>query len=135
MDQNRLIQIDRRRITFAALLVLLFGVTEPGRNVYRPYIYSHGIFDFWIADTIGNFTGTMTVIFFELAVMNPPRKLGRIMLGLITLGLIGYEFAQCFSPKSVVDWRDMIGTLIAGLISWGVYELIGNPPEGYTGTS
>jgi hypothetical protein len=124
IDKDRLFKIDEKRIAFFLIFVFMFIITETGRKIYRPYIYSNDIFDFWIADTIGNFTGTITIIFFEFAIINPKYKLGRIILIFITLGLIIYELLQYFSPKSILDWRDIIATLIAGLISWGIYEIL-----------
>jgi hypothetical protein len=38
--------------------------------------------------------------------------------------LIVYELLQYFSPGSILDWRDMIATLIAGIISRGIYEFL-----------
>lgn len=102
----------------------MFVLTEIGRKVYRPYIYSNDIFDFWIADTMGNFTGAIAIIFFNFAWVNPKYKQGRMFLIIIIFGLIVYELLQYFSPKSICDWRDVIATLIAGLISWGIYEFI-----------
>ena len=102
----------------------MFFLTEIGRKIYRPYIYSNDIFDYWIADTIGNLTGTIAIIFFDFAIVNPKHRQGRIFLIIITLGLIVYELLQYFSPRSILDWRDMIATLIAGLISWGIYEFL-----------
>lgn len=102
----------------------MFVITEIGRKIYRPYIYANDIFDYWIADTIGNLTGTIAIVFFDLTFVNPAHKAGRIFLAIITLGLIVYEFAQYFSPKSVLDWKDMIATLIGGLISLGIYDLL-----------
>lgn len=103
----------------------MFVLTEIGRKVYRPYIYSNDIFDFWIADTIGNFTGTIAIIFFDFAGVNPKYKQGRIFLIIITLGLIAYELVQYILPgTNTCDWKDIIATLIAGLISWGIYELV-----------
>jgi hypothetical protein len=125
IDKNRIFIIDAKRIAFFLTFVLMFVLTEIGRFKYRPSIYSNDIFDFWIADTIGNFTGTIAVIFFNLAVSNPKYQLGRIYLFLITLGLIIYELIQFILPgKNTCDWRDIIATLIAGLISWGIYEFI-----------
>ena len=123
-DRNRIFTIDAKRIAFFLIFVFMFVFTEIGRKIYRPYIYSNEIFDFWIADTIGNFTGTIAIIFFDFAGINPRYRQGRIFLIIITLGLIVYELLQYFSPKSIFDWRDIIATLIAGLISWGIYELV-----------
>ena len=47
-----------------------------------------------------------------------------MFLIIITLVLIVYELLQYFSPKSICDWRDIIATLIAGLISPEIYELV-----------
>ena len=124
IDKNRILIIDNKRIAFFLIFVFMFFLTEIGRKIYRPYIYSNDIFDYWIADTIGNLTGTIAIIFFEFSIVNPKHRLGRILLILITLGLIVYELFQYFSPRSILDWRDMIATLIAGLISWGIYEFL-----------
>lgn len=126
IDKTRIYIIDNKRIAMFLIFIVMFIITEIGRNVYRPYIYSHNIFDFWIADTIGNFTGTIAIIFFDLAGVNPRYKQGRLFILLITIGLIVYEILQYFSPKSILDWRDMVATLIAGLISLGIYDLIFN---------
>ena len=123
-DKNRIQIIDNKRIAFFLIFVFMFFLTEIGRKIYRPYIYSNDIFDYWIADTIGNLTGTIAIIFFEFSIVNPKHRLGRILLILITLGLIVYELFQYFSPRSILDWRDMIATLIGGLISWGIYEFL-----------
>ena len=82
------------------------------------------IFDFWIADTIGNFTGTITIIFFDIAIINPEYKKGKIFLFIIVFGLIIYELIQYLIPRSIGDWKDITATFIARLISLGLYEFI-----------
>ena len=124
IDRSRIFIIDNKRIAFFLIFVVMFIITETGRRIYRPYIYTNDIFDYWIADTIGNLTGTIAIIFFDFAGVNPKHKQGRKFLIIITLGLIVYELLQYFSPKSILDWRDMFATLIGGLISWGIYELL-----------
>jgi hypothetical protein len=124
VEKERIFKITKKRISFFLVFVWMFIVTEIGRKIYRPYIYDNDIFDYWIADTIGNLTGTITIVFFNFTIVNPTHKAGRIFLAIITIGLIVYEFAQYFSPRSVLDWKDMIATLIGGLISLGIYELL-----------
>lgn len=124
IDKTRILVIDNKRIAFFLIFVCMFFITEIGRKVYRPFIYSNDIFDYWIADTIGNLTGTIAIIFFEFSIINPKHRLGKILIIFITLGLIVYELLQYFSPRSILDWRDMIATVIAGLMSWGIYELL-----------
>ena len=124
IDKARLFKIDEKRIIFFIIFIFMFILTEIGRKIYRPYIYSNKISDFWIADTIGNFTGTIAIIFFELAGINPEYKNGKIFIYIIVVGLIVYELLQYFSPRSICDWRDMIATLVAGIISFIIYKLI-----------
>lgn len=125
---ERLLKYDSKRILLFIIFLLAFIITEFGRKVYRPYIYSNDIFDFWIADTIGNFTGTIAIIFFDLAMINLPQeksKKGKWYILFITLGLIVYELVQYILPgRNTCDWRDIIATIIAGLISLGLYKLI-----------
>lgn len=124
IEKNRILRIDSRRMIFFLIFVFMFFFTEVGRNIYRPFIYSNGIFDFWIADTIGNFTGTITIIFFDIAIINPEYKKVKIFLFIIVFGLIIYELIQYLIPRNIGDWRDVVATFIAGLISLGLYEFI-----------
>ena len=124
IEKNRIFVIDNKRIAFLLIFVFMFFLTEIGRKIYRPFIYSNDIFDYWIADTIGNLTGTIAIVFFDFAIVNPNRRNGRIFIVIITLGLIVYELLQYFSPRSILDWRDMIATVMAGLVSWGIYEIL-----------
>ncbi|MBA7469060.1 hypothetical protein ES703_38056 [subsurface metagenome] len=48
----------------------------------------------------------------------------RIFLFIIVFGLIIYELFQYLSPRSTGDWKDIIATLIAGLIYLGIYKFI-----------
>lgn len=125
---ERLLKFDSKRVILFITFLLAFIITEIGRKIYRPYIYSNNIFDFWIADTIGNFTGTIAIIFFDLAIINIPQeksKNGKWYILFITLGLIIYELVQYILPgRNTCDWRDIIATIIAGLISLGLYKLI-----------
>lgn len=125
---ERLLRFDSKRVLLFIIFLLAFIITEIGRKVYRPYIYSNGIFDFWIADTIGNFTGTIAIIFFDLAIINLPdekRTKGKWFVLFITIGLIIYEMVQYILPgRNTCDWRDIVATIIAGLISFGLYKMI-----------
>ena len=125
IDKGRIFKVDKNRIILFLIFISMFVITEIGRKIYRPYIYANDIFDFWIADTIGNFTGTIAIIFFDLAVVNPYYKKGRWFILIITFGLIVYELVQYFLPgRNTCDWRDIVATIIAGVISFGLYELI-----------
>jgi len=125
IDKGRIFKVDKNRIILFLIFISMFVITEIGRKIYRPYIYANDIFDFWIADTIGNFTGTIAIIFFDLAVVNPYYKKGRWFILIITFGLIVYELVQYFLPgRNTCDWRDIVATIIAGVISFGLYKFI-----------
>jgi hypothetical protein len=125
VDKERIFKITNERKIFFGIFISMFVLTEIGRKIYRPYIYANDIFDFWIADTIGNFTGTVAIIFFDLAGVNPYYKIGRWLILFITFGLIVYELVQYILPgRNTCDWRDIVATIIAGIISFGLYELI-----------
>jgi hypothetical protein len=125
IDKERIFKITNERKIFFGIFISMFVLTEIGRKIYRPYIYANDFFDFWIADTIGNFTGTIAIIFFDLAGVNPYYKIGRWLILFITLGLIVYELVQYILPgRNTCDWRDIVATIIAGFISFGLYELI-----------
>jgi len=125
IDKERIFKIDKKRFIFFGIFISMFVITEIGRKIYRPYIYANNIFDFWIADTIGNFTGTIAIIYFDIAGVNPYYKKGRWFILIITCGLIVYELVQYILPgRNTCDWRDIVATIIAGVISFGLYELI-----------
>jgi len=49
IDKNRIFIIDNKRIAFFLIFAFMFFITEIGRKIYRPFIYSNDIFDYWIA--------------------------------------------------------------------------------------
>ena len=116
-DKTSIQTIDTLRIVYSGIAVLFFILTEIGRNIYRPYIYSNSIYDYGIADSMGNLGGVIVQIFFSLAILNSPGKKAFNVIGFIVIGYILYEIMQPYLPKGVFDWRDIYGTLIGGVIS------------------
>lgn len=123
-DRASIKTIDSRRILYFVIAVLFFFLTEIGRNIYRPYIYSNNIDDYGIADSIGNSGGIIVQIFFMLAILNSPRKKVFHVIGFIVIGYILYEILQPYLPRGVFDWKDIYGTLIGGVISLFVLLLV-----------
>ena len=109
--------IDSQRIIYFVMAVIFFFLTEIGRKIYRPFIYSNNIDDYGIADSIGNSGGIIVQIFFMLAVLNSQGKKIFRVIGFIVIGYILYEILQPYFPRGVFDWKDIYGTLIGGLIS------------------
>ena len=102
------------------IFVLAFIITELGRNFYRPYIYSHTINDYFIADTIGNSFGTVTIIFFTLTMVGKGINTDFILISTIILGLLLYEGSN-YLFHYPIDINDLIATILFGLISIFIY--------------
>ena len=124
ITKERLLKFDKIRFIYLALFILFFSLTEIGREIYRPYIYSNAINDFGIADTIGNFFGTFTQIYFMLFLLYPTYKNGKFFFPFFVLGYTLYEVWQLFLEGSRFDWKDIIATIIAGIIAYYLYQLI-----------
>lgn len=123
-DSKRFRTFDKLRFIYFFFFIAAFFLTEAGRNIYRPYIYENGINDFGIADSMGNLGGIVVQIFFGLAILNPLYKKGvRIILFFIT-GYIFYEILQPYLPKGTFDWLDIYGTIIGGIVGFGIFSLI-----------
>ncbi len=116
--------IDLKRIMYFVVFVLMLVITEYGRFIYRPYIYKFGINDFGLADSIGNFGGIIVQIFFGLAVLNPVRKKAIHLILIFVFGYILYEIFQPLFPGGIFDWKDIAGTILGGLIGFGLFLIL-----------
>jgi hypothetical protein len=117
-----------KAINFAIGISALLIYEFIGRPIYRPYIYNNKINDFHIADTLGNTFGTVPTIFFLIAILsNEPIK-GNYLIKLGTFSVIVYELAHPLLGKPIDIW-DIIATIMAGFISYVIYNSIFR--EGY----
>lgn len=116
-DPDSIRTIDSRRILYLVTAIAFFFITEAGRFVYRPYIYSNKLNDFGLADSIGNLGGIIVQIFLMLFILNSPLKKGFRIIAFLVIGYIVYEIMQPYLPKGVFDWKDIYGTLAGGVIS------------------
>ena len=123
-SKERIFQFGPLRGAYFGTFALLFLFTEWGRKVYRPYVYANGIHDWGMADVMGNLSGTLTIIFFNLGAMHATRTQGLRTVGLVTAGLMAYEIVQGVLPRSVFDWKDMAATLLAGGIAVGLLLIL-----------
>jgi hypothetical protein len=128
-NRHKIFTWNRLRSAYVLVFLLSFVITEIGREIYRPYIYQNGLNDFGIADTMGNHLGAVTLVFFILAVMNATRQEALIVIATVTVGYVGYEFVQQFLPGSVIDPKDMIASIVGGVLSFllfsAIYQFIG----------
>ena len=115
------------RIKNGLVGILALLATELAREFYRPYIYSHHLSDFGIADTLGNSLGTVTTVFVILAIVgkNDPRDYRMILW--LTIGLCAYELLQAPMGGSI-DPLDILATVIAGVFCLILYRLMHRHP-------
>lgn len=98
-------------------------VTELGRTFYRPYVVSHGVRDFGIADTLGNSVGTIAAVFIILCLTGKNRSGDYQYIAFLSLGLCGYELLQ--GPMGgAIDPKDIVATVVACGFCLGLYRLL-----------
>lgn len=123
---RRFLILNKPRFVFLGIALNAFIITEFGRHVYRPYIYSNGNRDFGIADSIGNFGGIIVQIFFTFAVINPEPAKSYWIAILLGIGYIFYEILQPYLPKGVFDWKDIWGTILGTFVALIILRSVWN---------
>ncbi len=119
--------LNRFRIINGLIGATALVATELGREYYRPFIYSRGIRDYGIADTIGNSLGTITAVFVVLCVSGKNSSTDYRLIAILTLGLCVYELLQ--GPMGGrIDPNDIFATLISGAICAFLYRLLYGHP-------
>lgn len=94
---------------FSALLFLEIIA----RRIYRPFIYSQNIFDFHIADTLGNSLGTIAGIFIVITFLGRDKSHYLFLINTITISFIFYEIISPLFGKPIDPW-DVLATIITG---------------------
>lgn len=102
------------------LAVLLY---EVARAYYRPYIYTNGLNDFHIADTLGNTLGTVATVFVFTSLFGTDRAREVFLIRTVTISVFLYELAHPLLGKPIDPW-DMVATILAGIFCESVYKLI-----------
>lgn len=110
-----------KAINFAIGLAALLIYEFIARPIYRPYIYANKINDFHIADTLGNSLGTMTTIFFLIALLSNDTVKGNYLLKLGTFSVVVFELAHPLLGKPIDGW-DILATILTGLFSYLLYN-------------
>ena len=116
------------------MINLLIGLSalaiyEVARVTYRPYIYLRGIYDFHIADTLGNSLGTVTTIFVFVSLLGRDRAQDYFLIRTVTISVLVYEVAHPLLGKPIDLW-DIIATVLASVFSEILYRLVHERPQG-----
>jgi len=117
-------KLSGQRILHLAIGILALSIYEfIARPFYRPSIYNNHIYDFHLADTIGNTLGTIATVYFFVAVLGRTRAQHLFLIKVVTLSVALYEIAHPLLGKPMDPW-DLAATLITGVGCYGVYNLI-----------
>ena len=115
------------------ILNLLIGINavllyEIARAYYRPYIYTQGIHDFHIADTLGNSLGTMATVFVFVSLLGRDSAQDYFLIRAVTISVLAYEAAHPLLGKPIDLW-DMVATILAGAFCEVLYRLVHKQPQ------
>src|SRR5215203_2938057 len=100
---------SKRRIINLLIGLGAVVLTEIARATYRPYIYSQGINDFHIADTLGNSLGTVAAVFVFTSLFGRDLVQDYFMIRTVTISVFLYEIAHPLLGKPIDPW-DMLAT-------------------------
>ena len=97
----------KKMLCASILIVLMYFVIG---KTYRPYIYSHNIFDFHIADSFSDFLAVPASCLFCCAIRsNVYYRIEQLVL-LSVMTFVGYEYIGL-----TFDYYDMIAAVISGI--------------------
>jgi hypothetical protein len=114
---------SKRRIINMIVGISALLLCEGARTYYRPFIYSNGINDFHIADTLGNSLGTVATVFVFTSLFGHQRKQDHVLIRIVTISVFLYELAHPLLGKPIDPW-DLVATVIAGFFCEGLYRLL-----------
>lgn len=122
-------KITRQRIIDLAIGTVILLLHEfIAKPYYRPFIFSNNIFDFHIADTLGNSLGTFAAVFIVAGLVGKDKSKNNPLIKTTILALVVYELLQPLLGKPIDPW-DIAATLLTGGFCILLYKTIHNQKE------
>ncbi len=110
----------KARVYSFLLSLFLFVGSLVISYTYRPYIYSHHIYDLHLADSFSDLFAVPAMAFFQIATN---KDFGKYTIGfhimIICIFLILYEFLI----SAITDVYDMIAVIVSGVFTWLILRL------------
>lgn len=114
------VQDIRHRILCAVLMVVISCIGLVLSLTYRPYIYSHHISDFHIADTIGNIFAVPAAYLLFFVMFKNIKYTKSLILLLVFICWTIFELLL----SNTFDWYDILATLIMCVIMYPLLFII-----------
>ena len=123
---------SKRRIINLVIGISAVILYETARAYYRPFVYSQGINDFHIADTLGNSLGTVATIFVLASLLGRNQAQDYFLIRTVTMSVLVYELAHPLLGKTIDPW-DMVATVFAGVFCEILHRLLYKQPRSAIG--
>lgn len=108
--------MNKKYFFIGCLFVL---ITFIGLLVYKPFVYGHRYFDFYLADTCKSVFGFPAVAFLCLSFSKSKKLLPCVLIGiLVCMGWVCMEYFI----GGTFDYKNMIGTVVGAVLTWAVYK-------------
>ena len=126
--------LSKRRIINLVIGISAVILYETARAYYRPFVYSQGINDFHIADTLGNSLGTVATVFVLASLLGRNQAEDYFLIRTVTMSVLVYELAHPLLGKTIDPW-DMVVTVLAGVFCEILHRLLYKQPRRALGIS
>lgn len=134
------IEINQWKITRKRVIDLVIGVCFLllhefiAKPYYRSFIYSHKIYDFHVADTLGNSLGTIAEVFIVVGLFRSDKTRDHFLIKITTISIVVYELLQPLLGKPI-DPYDILATVLTGGLCFLSYRIIHQSKTRPTGTA
>ena len=105
----------KARTYYKIAICCIFAVFLLLKYLYRPYIYSHNLFDCHIADSFTDFLGGPLGVCFAQCTKKAPDTILEITV-ITVMALITRELLDAWAGSRGLDWPDVIAAILGGLL-------------------
>ena len=113
-------QIEEKHKASFLIGIVMVVIGFLAKTFYRDYINSHGIDDFGLAGSLPSF---LYVIGFSQILQIRPIKYPALVMIVVTLGSVIYEFKQSYW-SGTLDINDIVASILGGVISYLILLII-----------
>jgi len=116
--------MNRRKLYYSISLFFALLISIVG-TIYRNYIYTNSIFDYGFADMHTNIGAVLVASFLFMGYENSNVYSEEVKIILLSVvGFIIYEFIQLTPLIGTFDVKDIVGTIIGGIMTFGIHKII-----------